>query len=262
MLFRSANSVTMLIPQDKVGAVIGKAGQTIQEIARQSSCRIDVDKNPVSIVSDDDANPHKVENNPENDDYRKVVMKGTYDQMRLGCQLICQKVEEASTDRRAANNIGANLDPEQPNNVRLLLTKEEVGWAIGKGGRVMKDIRKTSGASTWIKEGEEAYPCFDQEKMRVVEVQGRLEATLTCLDMMMRVNEKFSGKQQHCIILCPTYQTAKLGVDRIGEMAKCDVSLGEIHGEYKLINVQGHDDKARRAAILVALKMAEFAARV
>ena len=115
------------------------------------------------LLSEDDANPHKNEKLSDLElDHRKVILKGSYDQMRHGAHLIAHKIEEASTDRRTANNIGANLDPEQPNNIRLLYTKEEVGWAIGKGGRVMKDIRKTSGASTWIKEGEEAYPCFDE----------------------------------------------------------------------------------------------------
>ena len=101
-----------------------------------------------------------------------------------------------------------------------------------------------------------------KEKERVVEVLGRLEATLTCLDMMLRVNEKFSNRQRHCTILCPTYQAAKLGVDRIADMTKGKLHLGETKGGYRLVNIEGHDDKARRTACLVVLKMAEFAARI
>ena len=70
-------------------------------------------------------------------------------------------------NNQTGQNIGSGLDPEAPNIIKILLTKEEVSWVIGKGGRVMKDIRRTSGASTWIKEGEDAYPQFDQDKYRV-----------------------------------------------------------------------------------------------
>ncbi len=205
--------------------------------------------------------------------------------------MICQKLEEANTDRRGL--IGANLDPEQPNNIRVLLLREEVGWVIGKvlllrrsaflglnfmrignesstllqfcinsikqGGKVMKDIRKSSGASTWIKEGEEAYVGFDSETERVTEIQGRLEATLSCLELMLRVVEKFQHKQEYVVLLCPAYLASRLNVERISNMSKVDVSISaESYGDYKTVKIEGHDEQARRAATLVALKLAEF----
>ncbi len=197
--------------------------------------------------------------------HRKVVICGSYDCMRAAAQLVCQHLEEANIRRQEkfVSTAAVALDPEQPNNIRILLSKSEVGWCIGKGGKVMKDIRRTSGASTWIKEGDEAYPHFDAEADRVTEIQGRLEATLTCLEMILRVNEKFSKKRRAITLLCQTHLVGKIEDDlaRISSSAalgKAPVYMGETRGDYRLIHIEGYDDRARRVAALVALKLAEL----
>ena len=148
--------MTLLVHADYVGHLIGKGGITIQQIGTESGCRMDIDKDPFP---------------DEKGEERKVLIRGAEEPMRKAVQLIAVKLEEVQTDKRTATT---NVDPEQPVNIKMMLTKEEVGWCIGKGGHVMKEIRKQSGASTWIKEGEEAYPHFDADQERVTEIAGRL----------------------------------------------------------------------------------------
>ena len=74
-----------------------------------------------------------------------------------------------------------------------------------------------------------------------MEIQGRMEATIACLDMILRALEKFNTKENYISILCPTYQTQKLGIDRVAKDRNSKVTTSkETFGEYKLFKVEGN----------------------
>ena len=54
----------------------------------------------------------------------RLTMTGSYDQLRVASQMLCQKVEESVTN--VGLHIGTGLDPEQPNSIRLLLNRDEI----------------------------------------------------------------------------------------------------------------------------------------
>lgn len=234
-----ASNTTILVSVDYVGQMIGKGGAAIQQIIQESGCKTDIEKDLFP-----DENGHE----------RKFVIRGGEDPTRKAMQLLAVKLEETQTDKRVTSTV----DPETPVNLKIMLTKDEVGWCIGKNGHVMKDIRRQSGASTWIKEGQEAYPHFDAGFERVTEIVGRLEAALTCIELIIRAVEKFSKKQTHVTILAPQHSVSRLGIEQIMEQAKANITVGEQRGDYRLVHIEAHDDKARKAAHLVALRLSEL----
>eukprot|EP00397_Hematodinium_sp_SG-2012_P022699 GEMP01023537.1.p1 GENE.GEMP01023537.1~~GEMP01023537.1.p1 ORF type:complete len:517 (+),score=130.67 GEMP01023537.1:213-1763(+) len=237
-----ASSTTVLVNVDYVGHLIGKGGASIQQIATEADCRTDIDKDPFPDEQGQD---------------RKVVIRGGEEPTRKALQMVAVKLEEVQTDKRVA----INLDPEQPVNLKVMLTKDEVGWCIGKGGHVMKEIRRQSGASTWIKEGDEAYPHFDRDNERVTEIVGRLEASLTCIELLIRAVDKFSKKQEGVVMLTPLHFVSRMNLEQVAETSKGKVTLGEQRGDYRLIHIAGHDEIARKAAYLICMRVAELAHR-
>jgi len=231
---------TILVHVDYVGQMIGKGGAAIQQIIQESGCRLDIEKDLFP-----DEKGHE----------RKFVIRGGEDPTRRASQLLATKLEEIQTDRRSTNS---HLDPETPVNIKIMLTKDEVGWVIGKNGHVMKDIRRQSGASTWIKEGEDAYPHFDPTFERVTEIVGRLEAGLTCIELLIRAVEKFSKKQDHITILAPQHSVSRLGIDQIMEQSKAKITQGEQRGDYRLLHIESHDERTRKAAHLICLRLCEL----
>jgi len=371
---------------------------------------------------------------------------GVYDSLRIATQMLVQKLEEATMKPKIHIALHPKC-PEQNSLIRLLIMRDEVGWIIGKGGRVMKDVRRTSGATTWIKDdffplsigeygayeflkvnsegklepdqfpsnspkspacladrkgttsdgngigngspyeeegavltqlvggpgktqseesaalqGSKAYnsrremlvsalgasaarhakivpqtgsiyppvapppmdkqPTLPHEQTKVIEVCGRLEATLSCLELMLLVNEKFGNKQSCICLLCPIEHVHRVDLERVrkccpSQVPKITLSSQKIfcttyatsagtsqswhhtsngwggmmspeelefpmnnpsagasspmspsNGEktpytnvYAVIQVEGHNDAGRRAAMLVSMLLAEVLPR-
>ncbi len=67
-----SGSVTILVPADRIGQIIGKSGVVVQDVSKTSGAKVEIDKTPFSIQSADPSNPN---NNTEGaDDYRKVLI--------------------------------------------------------------------------------------------------------------------------------------------------------------------------------------------
>ncbi|CAD7952206.1 unnamed protein product [Amoebophrya sp. A120] len=229
--------VNLLVPT--IGIERMSAKSMLTEVRKASNCiRVDMEEPgpttpPLKLEFASSVRSRQFDEKlHKHEQWRKIVIQGSsYEQLRIATQMLTQKLEEAITHKDL--HIGTMLEPESLSRVRLFLSREEVGWIIGKGGKVMKDIRRTSGASTYIHDvasvvtasgsassstsqstnpgqssaadapaGTNAQQTTSSEQQqinpsnhKIVEIQGRLEAILSCLELMLRVAEKFQNRQ-------------------------------------------------------------------
>lgn len=111
------------------GTIIGKGGANVKKIREQSGCK-------VSIA---ELGPGEVE--------RVVSIIGTPPAVNHAIELIVDVLEEAHGDFPPADPslaMGASEPP--PHVFKLLLTNNQVGGIIGKGGATIKQMREESGA--------------------------------------------------------------------------------------------------------------------
>ncbi|XVF35358.1 hypothetical protein REPUB_Repub18cG0138800 [Reevesia pubescens] len=118
------------IPQNRVGVIIGKAGETIKYLQLQSGAKIQVQR-------DMDADPNSVN--------RPVELMGTAEQIAKAEQLINDVLAEAEAggsgivSRRLTGHSGSeHFETKIPNN--------KVGLVIGKGGETIKSMQARTGA--------------------------------------------------------------------------------------------------------------------
>lgn len=85
----------MSVPIQAIGRIIGKAGENIRAISRNSNAKIIIENTTTSPVSNE----------------RKIIIKGTSEQIGLAKVLVEQKVEE---DRECRNRIESNVANRSP----------------------------------------------------------------------------------------------------------------------------------------------------
>ncbi|KAK4756587.1 hypothetical protein SAY87_006714 [Trapa incisa] len=118
------------IPNDRVGVIIGKGGETIKYLQNQSGAKI-------QVTRDADADPHAPT--------RMVELMGTVEQIARADQLIKEVLSEAeaggsgTVSRRVTTQTGSEqFVMKVPNN--------KVGLVIGKGGETIKNMQNSTGA--------------------------------------------------------------------------------------------------------------------
>nr|CAD7450734.1 unnamed protein product [Timema bartmani] len=101
--------------QRAVGRIIGKGGETIRSISRASNAKITVEN--ISQTNDKAFMD------------RRVIIKGSVDQISLAKSMIEEKVEEDSEERRNIERSMASRSPRQHPNKQYLTSaaQEEVG---------------------------------------------------------------------------------------------------------------------------------------
>ncbi|KAI1719780.1 KH domain-containing protein [Ditylenchus destructor] len=159
-----ATSISMTLPADKIGFVIGKGGETIKQICAQSGANIDISRDP-------QPNPHE----------KACIIRGTPGQIQTAQHLIRMNLGNNASDQRGygdpfglrpyynrqftggAPNVvhpgyssnGANFGmpaysstngPNAADACRLHIPSDKTGLVIGKGGATINKIRGESGA--------------------------------------------------------------------------------------------------------------------
>ncbi|KAL4296645.1 hypothetical protein GQ457_12G021000 [Hibiscus cannabinus] len=118
------------IPQNRVGVIIGKAGETIKYLQLQSGAKIQVQR-------DTDADPSSVT--------RPVELVGTAEQIAKAEQLINDVLAEAEAggsgmvSRRMTGQAGSE-------HFEMKIPSNKVGLVIGKGGETIKSMQARTGA--------------------------------------------------------------------------------------------------------------------
>ncbi|KAA8528027.1 hypothetical protein F0562_035104 [Nyssa sinensis] len=148
----------MEVPNDKVGVLIGKAGDTIRYLQFNSGAKI-------QITRDADADPYSAS--------RPVELIGTLENINKAEKLIKDVISEAdaggspSLVARGFNTVQAAGAAEQ---LQIQVPNEKVGLIIGKGGETIKNLQTRSGAR--IQLIPQHLPEGDQSKERTVRVTG------------------------------------------------------------------------------------------
>ncbi|XP_031474174.1 uncharacterized protein LOC116246440 [Nymphaea colorata] len=156
------------VPNNKVGVLIGKAGDTIRYLQYNSGAKI-------QITRDVDADPSSTT--------RSVELIGTPENINKAEQLIKDVIAEAEAGGSpalvargfaVAQNGGEQLQIQVPN--------DKVGLIIGKGGETIKSLQTRSGAR--IQLVPQHLPEGDVSKERTIRVTGSKQQIETARDMI------------------------------------------------------------------------------
>ncbi|KAG8495427.1 hypothetical protein CXB51_013128 [Gossypium anomalum] len=157
------------IPQNRVGVIIGKAGETIKYLQLQSGAKIQVQR-------DMDADPNSVT--------RPVELMGTAEQIAKAEQLINDVLAEAEAggsgivSRRLTGHAGSeHFEMKIPNN--------KVGLVIGKGGETIKNMQARTGARIQVIPLH--LPPGDTSTERTLHIDGTSEQIKTARELVDEV---------------------------------------------------------------------------
>ncbi|CAL5358549.1 unnamed protein product [Camellia sinensis] len=148
----------MEIPNNKVGVLIGKAGDTIRFLQINSGAKI-------QITRDADADPYSAT--------RPVELIGTSENINMAEKLIKDVIAEADaggSPSLVARGFGMVQAAGTVEQVLIQVPNEKVGVIIGKGGETIKNLQTRSGAR--IQLIPQHLPDGDQSKERTVRVAG------------------------------------------------------------------------------------------
>eukprot|EP00898_Chlorokybus_atmophyticus_P004598 jgi/Chlat1/5139/Chrsp33S05137 len=164
--FGAPTSRHIMIPNAKVGLVIGKGGETIKYLQNQSGARIQVQRDAESDPSATD---------------RQIELTGTYDQIDRAERLIREVIDGAAMGlspgaprapmQQAGQGQGQGQGQEQ---VQIKVPNSKVGLIIGKAGETIKNLQNRSGARIQVQSDRETEPGATE---RVVTLIGPKYAT-------------------------------------------------------------------------------------
>ncbi|KAJ8450826.1 hypothetical protein Cgig2_032451 [Carnegiea gigantea] len=126
------SSKKIVIPNAKVGVIIGRGGDMIKNLQQRSGARI-------QITRDADADPTSLT--------RDVELVGTQEQISRAEELINEVIAEtdATSSVSSGNRGGAPLQPGSEQFV-MKVPNDKVALVIGKGGETIKSMQNKSGA--------------------------------------------------------------------------------------------------------------------
>ena len=128
----------LLCPGSKIGSLIGKGGSVIK--ALRTECRSKI----------------KVEDPVSGSEERVVLISSSLDQFKEVSPYVCNAQEALFKVHARINEVEEDDDPV---NVRLLVPKSHIGCLLGKGGKIIEQMRKEFGAQIRILPKEQHPPC-------------------------------------------------------------------------------------------------------
>ncbi|XP_071796603.1 RNA-binding protein Nova-1-like [Asterias amurensis] len=125
----------MLIPSTVAGSIIGKGGQTIAQLQKDTKTIIKLSKN-------NDFYPGTTE--------RVALMTGTVEAVNNVCSFIIDKLKE-SQQQVTKTGVETNLiPPDRARQVKVVVPNSTAGLIIGKAGAMIKHIMEQSGSRVQI----------------------------------------------------------------------------------------------------------------
>ncbi|XP_020584430.1 far upstream element-binding protein 1-like isoform X2 [Phalaenopsis equestris] len=159
------------VPNNKVGVLIGKAGETIRHLQINSGARI-------QITRDGDNDPHSSS--------RLVELTGTLENINKAEQLIKDVIDEANAGGSPAlvarGFITSQSGGEQ---IEIQIPSDKVGMIIGKGGETIKSLQTKTGARIQLL--PQNLPNGDTSKERTVRVTGNVKQVESARELIKDV---------------------------------------------------------------------------
>ncbi|CAO3646715.1 unnamed protein product [Cunninghamella echinulata] len=120
------------VPNNKVGLVIGRGGDTLKKIERNSGARVQIDQDT-------------------GDEKRTVKLSGEQDQIQIARDMVEQIIRDATSSSSSSSNdqygpSSNNINHHQDNTVLVPVPANRVGLVIGRGGDTIRDLERRSGA--------------------------------------------------------------------------------------------------------------------
>ncbi|KAF8406158.1 hypothetical protein HHK36_008238 [Tetracentron sinense] len=150
-------TLRLLCHNEKVGVVIGKGGTIIKTIQHETGCNIKI-----------------MEGVPDSEDRIIVVSGPEHPDDRISAA-------QDAIVRVQSRIVGAVPDSKEISVLsRLLVSSNQIGCLLGKGGAIMAEMRKVSGAYIRIL-GKDQLPKCASENEEVVQITGEFEAVKEAL---------------------------------------------------------------------------------
>ena len=158
----------MLIPSAAAGAIIGKGGETIAELQKQSGARIKMSK----------ANDFYPGTNE-----RVCLITGNLESVNTILNFINEKIrEKPDPNARAAVDFDNKVTAEREKQIKLLIPNTTAGMIIGKGGSFIKSIKDISGAFVQLSQKSKDATLSE----RVVTIIGEPENNRQAMQMILQ----------------------------------------------------------------------------
>ncbi|KAI9074472.1 hypothetical protein K1719_043591 [Acacia pycnantha] len=151
-------TLTIKVPNNKVGVLIGKAGDTIRYLQYNSGAKI-------QITRDADSDPHSTT--------RPVELIGSLDSIEKAEELISAVIAEADaggSPALVARGLSSAQGTSGSEQIQIQVPNEKVGLIIGRGGETIKGLQTKSGARIQLIPQHLAEG--DDSKERTVQVTG------------------------------------------------------------------------------------------
>ncbi|KAI3758435.1 hypothetical protein L6452_05997 [Arctium lappa] len=148
--FQDMLTYRLICPDEKVGGVIGKGGTIVKALKHETGCDIKV-----------------LERTAESDD-RVIVISGP-----------AHPDERICAPQDAVLRVQTRIFRAAPENkavtAKIIVSAHQIGCLLGKGGAVISEMRKTTGAYIRIL-GKDQTPQYAAENEEVVQVNGDFDA--------------------------------------------------------------------------------------
>ncbi|CAH9113939.1 unnamed protein product [Cuscuta epithymum] len=163
----------MEVPNNKVGVLIGKSGETIRHLQYNSGAKI-------QITRDADSDPHSIT--------RSVTLIGTTESISKAEKLIKDVITEADAGG-SPSLVARGFNPVQSvvgDQIELQVPIEKVGLIIGRNGETIKNLQRRSGARIQLVQLSEG----EQVKERTVRVSGDRKQIERAREMIQEVMDQ------------------------------------------------------------------------
>ena len=179
-------TVDMLIPQNKVGLVIGRGGETIKDLAVQSGCKMNMVQDGMYAAAPE--KPLRIHGLPQQIQKARELVSGIIQQQEYNNR------NNFGNQGGGSGNFQQNQGPfECTNNVPV--GKEYVGVVIGRGGDTIKRMQAETGAKIQFNTIDpnaqgDRYLIVQGTKEQVGEAENRIKELLSKVQLK---EPKFGG---------------------------------------------------------------------
>ncbi|KAK4884374.1 hypothetical protein RN001_000645 [Aquatica leii] len=162
----------VLVPSVAAGAIIGKGGETIAQLQKDTGARVKMSKSH-------DFYPGTTE--------RVCLITGSIDAIMAVMEFIMEKIKEKpDLTKPMVDGIDNKLMQDRDKQVKILVPNSTAGMIIGKAGNYIKQIKETSGS--YVQISQKAKDMSLQE--RCITVIGEKEANKqACMMILAKVVE-------------------------------------------------------------------------
>lgn len=151
------NARILPVPNDCVGLIIGKNGETIRRLHRETGCKIQIAKKEIP-----------------NTDVRNVFIEGPPEKYEVAKRLIEEIIAEQIFLKQNFSHLG-EVNPFPGPHTPLRIPNKMVGLIIGKNGETVRNIHQKTGCFIFIP--KESRP---GEDFRELELSGPPESVEIC----------------------------------------------------------------------------------